>query len=56
MKVWWDVYMWIDDHITIQVLAEDQTTAITKAGEAIEERLGKDVSYGVMDINEVMER
>jgi len=48
----WDVNMWVDDHIDIQVLAEDEEEARIKAKTAIEERLGKDVSHGILDVRE----
>ncbi len=48
----WDINMWVDDHIDIQVLAEDEEEARVKAKAAIEERLGEGVSHGILDVRE----
>jgi len=47
-----EVYMWIDDHVNIIVLAENEEEARVRAKASIEQYLGKDVSHGIITVDE----
>jgi len=48
-----EVDMWIDDDVTIIVVAEDEEEAEVRAKESIEQYLGKDVLYGIKAVDEL---
>ncbi len=51
-----NVSMWVDEHVTIQVLAEDAGQAEVRAAEALSAALGGgDITHGIFEVEEIID-